>query len=192
MLNSQPITKSDLDLVLTTQIAVGWAGERGEEPRLGWWRCDLASEFGGQDLLKRMLPHTWQWAILQGVREAARRHDAAKRAQDHNPDRLVSLYSLGAELDERLEERFLELKASGKLPQQALPGLKEVISDTWNQSHFSSWIEGHGESGHTSVPVGRKLKGDMPTATDRLVRSLVSALLPLGSEYSLPHYRRSV
>src|SRR5690606_21039027 len=91
-----------LDRILTAQLAVAWAGEGGEEPRLGWWRCDLCSEFGGEDLFRRLLPHTWHWAVLEGAREAARRHDAALRQQDHDPDRLVSLYSLGFEADERL------------------------------------------------------------------------------------------
>ena len=40
----------EIDLVLTAQLAVAWAGEGGEEPRLAWWRSDLASEYGGEDL----------------------------------------------------------------------------------------------------------------------------------------------
>ena len=76
-----PIPLSDIDGLLTVQIAVAWAGEGGEEPRLGWWKSDLASEFGGHDLFKRLLPHTWEWAVLQAVREAARRRDAELRRQ---------------------------------------------------------------------------------------------------------------
>ena len=77
-----------LDAILTAQLAVAWAGEGGEEPRLKWWRTDLASEFGGEDLFKRVLPHTWPWAVLEGAREAARRHDADVRARDADPDRM--------------------------------------------------------------------------------------------------------
>jgi hypothetical protein len=60
-----PLT-SELDLLLTAQIAVAWAGEGhvGEEPRLGWWRSDLTSEFGGRDLFERLLPRTHCWAVL--------------------------------------------------------------------------------------------------------------------------------
>src|SRR3954447_16703041 len=104
-----PITRADLDFVLTAQIALAWAGEAGEEPRLGWWRSDLTSEFGGEDLFRRLLPNTWRWATLQGAREAARRRDADIRSRDHDPDRILSLYRLGLEADERLDERLHEL-----------------------------------------------------------------------------------
>jgi hypothetical protein len=29
---------SIIDSILTAQITVGWAGEAGDEARLGWWR----------------------------------------------------------------------------------------------------------------------------------------------------------
>ena len=74
------VVNSDLDLALTAQIAVAWAGEGGEEPRLGWWQTDLVSEFGGEDLLRRLLPKTYPWAMLQAVREAGRRKDEELRA----------------------------------------------------------------------------------------------------------------
>src|SRR3954453_6721021 len=112
----QPIALSDINHLLTAQILVAWAGEGGEDRRLGWWRSDLISEFGGEDLFKRLLPHTWQWATLQGAREAARRRDAELRAQDHDPDRILSLFSLGFDLDERVEERLLDLKRAGGTP----------------------------------------------------------------------------
>lgn len=69
-MTARPTTR-DLDTLLIAQLAVAWAGEGGEEPRLGWWRSDLVSEFGGHDLFQRLLPHTWEWAALQGAREAA-------------------------------------------------------------------------------------------------------------------------
>ena len=77
-----PIPMSDIDMALTSQLVVAWAGETGEEPRLGWWRSDLVSEFGGEDLFRRLLPGTWRWAALQGAREAARRTDAELRSHD--------------------------------------------------------------------------------------------------------------
>ena len=65
------IPNSTLDQFLTRQVAVAWAGESGESgERLGWWRSDLVSEFGGEDLFRRLLPTTWLWAVLQAVREA--------------------------------------------------------------------------------------------------------------------------
>ena len=187
----EPVPLSAIDFILTAPIAVGWAGEGGEEPRLGWWRSDLAAEFGGEDLFQRLLPNTWQWAVLQGVREAARRHDTTLRGKDHNPDRLLSLYNLGFEMDERMEERLQELKCSGVSPLDALPGLKEVLGEEWDETRFTAWVQGHASSEHTAAPVGRLIKSTPPSALARAVSQLVSALLPLGGEYPLPHFRRS-
>jgi hypothetical protein len=178
-----------LDSILTFQLAVAWAGEAGEEPRLGWWRTDLASEFGGEDLFRRLLPATWAWAVLQGAREAARRLDAERRSHDHDPDRLLSLFRLGSDLDERLDERLLELKQSGSPPAEALPGLRHVLSETWRAEAFGEWLAGHGEPAFEVTPAGRRLKGALPAAPERCARQLVAALAPLGPEYPLPHYR---
>ncbi len=46
----EPIPVSDIDRLLTAQILVAWAGEGGEQKRLVWWRSDMTSEYGGQDL----------------------------------------------------------------------------------------------------------------------------------------------
>jgi hypothetical protein len=69
------VSVAEIDFALGVQLIVAWAGEAGEERRLGWWRSDLVSEFGGEDLFRRLLPSTWQWATLQGARETARRRD---------------------------------------------------------------------------------------------------------------------
>jgi hypothetical protein len=185
------IPTSEIDRALTAQLVVAWAGEGGEEKRLGWWRSDLVSEFGGKDLFRRLLPSTWQWAVLQAVREAARRKDAEFRRQDHNPDRILSLFSLGFELDERLEERLQDLKASGRAPEEALPGLADGIEVSWNRDRFTDWIRGHGEIETATAPVGRRIKGDPPTSLDQLVCHLIGALAPVAEGYPLPHYRRT-
>jgi hypothetical protein len=181
---------SDIDTALTSQLVVAWAGETGEERRLGWWRSDLVSEYGGEDLFRRLLPGTWRWAVLQGAREAARRKDAELRRRDHDPDRIVSLFSLGFELDERIEERFQDLKRSGRVPDESLPGLA-VISDGWAQEGFWDWVNGHGEADAATSPAGRLLKGSPPIAVDQLVRKLVAGLAPAAENYPLPHFRRA-
>lgn len=181
---------SALDQILTAQLAVAWAGEGGEEKRLNWWRSDLISEFGGEDLFRRLMPTTWQWALLQGAREAARRADAELRQRDHNPDRIVSLYSLGFALDERLDERLQELKQARRTPPAALPDLADVITPTWNRAHFADWVSGHGDVETVAAPIGRRLKGEPATSPDLLVRRLVAGLLPLADRYPLPHFRR--
>lgn len=109
------VPSSDLDLALTAQIVVAWAGEGGEEPRLAWWQTDLVSEFGGEDLLRRLLPRTFEWAMLQGVREAARRKDAELRAKASDPDQLVTLYRCGFALESRSTSASRPTSAAGAL-----------------------------------------------------------------------------
>lgn len=190
-MTSSPIPVSTLDHILTAQVAVAWAGETGEVRRLGWWRTDLASEFGGEDLFRRLLPGTWRWAVLQGAREAARRHDAATRARDHDADRLVSLFRLGSGIDERLDERFQDLKRSEKDPLDALPGLRGVVGTTWQRAAFEAWVGAHGTADVVTVPVGRRLRGEAPESLEHRVDKLVAALNPLGQDYPVPHFRKS-
>ena len=185
-----PLPPSALDQILTAQLIVAWAGEGGEEKRMNWWRSDLASEFGGEDLFQRLMPATWQWAVLQGAREAARRADAELRQRDHDPDRIVSLYSLGFALDERIDERLQELKQARRTPQAALPGLAAAITTTWNRARFQDWVAGHGDVETVAAPIGRRLKGEPPASLDLLVPRLVAGLLPLADRYPLPHVRR--
>jgi hypothetical protein len=183
---------SSLDHALTAQFIVAWAGETGEDGRLRWWKSDLVSEFGGEDLFKRLLPNTWDWAVLQGAREAARRHDAAGRGRDHQPDRLMTLFSLGFEIDERIDERLHELKRSGRAVSEALPGLVEIVGENWQPKLFAQWVEAHGKPGAATVPSGRRLKGAPPESVRDVVDALLANLAPLGDDYPLPHFVRSV
>ncbi len=190
---TSPIPSSALDLALTAQIVVAWAGEGGEEPRLAWWRTDLISEFGGEDLFRRLLPQTWEWALLQAVREAARRKDEELRRQSSDADRLISLYRFGFELDERIEERLQAHKRSGRKPHEALPDLFHGMGGEqgghWSQEAFLQWLEGHGTAEVTTTPSGRLIKGPLPGSLDQQVHRLVAALTPLGEGYPLPHFR---
>jgi hypothetical protein len=180
-----------LDLLLTAQIAVAWAGEGhvGEEPRLGWWRSDLTSEFGGRDLFERLLPRTFRWASFQAVREAARRADAELRERAHNPDGVTSLYSLGFDLDELAEERLLTLKRGDLPPEDALPNLRAVLTDPWDPAAFTAFLQAHGKADYKVEPLGRHLVGAQPLALEDLVHRLLAALAPLAPAYPLPHYR---
>ena len=184
-----PIPQSEIDHILTAQIVVAWAGEGGEEKRLGWWRSDLVSEYGGEDLFQRLLPHTWQWAVLQGAREAARRKDAEMRRRDHNPDRILSLYSLGFHWDELLDERLQALKQAGQPPEQALSDLGDGMEAQWHPSKFSDWLAGHGPVETIPTSIGRRIKGELPGSQDLVVRRLIAGLLPLTDQYPLPHFR---
>jgi len=184
-------TTREIDLLLTAQFAVAWAGEGGEEPRLGWWRSDMVSEFGGEDLFSRLLPHTWKWAVLQAAREAARRTDEEGRGQHHNPDEIVSLYYLGFELNERVEERLQDLKRSGADPVAALPGLAGVVKEDWDKDAFQAWVADHGKPNFTAEPIGRRLTGTPPPKLSELATLLLAAFDPLADRYPLPHFRRA-
>ncbi len=186
-----PIPQSVIDSVLTAQLAVAWAGEGGEEPRLGWWRTDLKSEFDGEDFFKRFLPNSWEWAIFQAMREAARRRDTQLREQDHDADRILSLFCLGFEIDERVDERLMEFKRAGTPPLDALPALRDVVTDEWNADQFTEWLEGHGQVDFTKVPIGRRLKGKVPDSLELTIEHLVAGFRPLPETYPLPHYRRT-
>lgn len=181
----------DLDAVITIQLLVAWAGESGDPPRLGWWRTDMASEFGGEDLFRRLLPNTWRWATLQAAREAARRTDAENRREAHDADVLVSLFGLGVETDRRLDERLADLTRVGKAPAEALPGLAEWIGQPFDRNAFGAWLRRQGEPPTTASPVGRRLRGAPPEDIAAAAQSLAAALLPLGNVYPLPHYRRA-
>jgi len=186
-----PIPLSDIDFALSAQLVVAWAGELGEDKRLGWWKTDLISEYGGEDLFKRLLPKTWEWAVLQGAREAARRTDAELRSRESDADRIVSLYSLGFELDERIDERLQDLKRSGLKPEEALPALSEAMTRAWNKQQFQDWVQTCGEVKSEAAPAGRRLKGGPPAGLDQTVLQLVGALAPLGDSYPMPHFRKT-
>ncbi len=186
------ISLADLDLTISIQLSIAWAGEGGEEePRLRWWRSDLSSEFGGEDLFQhqQLLPNTAAWAVLQAVREVARRVDATRRAQLHDPDLIISPFHLGFVRDERIDERFQEIKRSGKAPSDALPLFKKVTSQGWNRSMFEQWAQSYGSFETLPVPSGRRLKGQAPADLPSIMHRLVSALIPLSDSYPLPHFR---
>lgn len=188
VLSSAPLT-SEIDSLLTAQLIVAWAGERGQdERRLGWWRTDLLSADGGRDLLGSLLPRTGEWAVLQAVREAARRIDEASRQEAHDSDTLLSLFALGFQVEERTDERLQDFKRSEKSPAEALPVAMELINGKWDQQAFVDWCEDHGAGNYTTTTAGRRIKGDVPSSLDRIVAGLISALVPISDEYPLPHY----
>lgn len=186
---SGALPKEALDRILTLQLAVGWAGEgRTDPPRLGWWRTALVDEFSGEDLLKRLTPRTWRWAVLEGALAAARRVDAEARAQAAEADQLISLFRLGFELDEQLEDRRAELTRMGIAPEAALPELGELIAP-WRAEAFAKWLEGLGTPEVTPSSIGRRLKGEPPADPVATARALAAAMAPLSERYPAPHFK---
>jgi hypothetical protein len=187
------LTTTELDFLLTAQFAVAFAGEGGESPRLGWWRTDLVSEFGGHDLFQRLLPSTWAWAALEGAREAARRVEARHRALHHDPDLLRSLFHPGPAVDRALAERIDTHKHADAPPEQALPDLAPFLGADWSVSatkdRFADWLAGHARVETEPTPAGRRLRGDPPASHERRCQALLAAFVPLTPEYPFPHYR---
>ncbi len=183
------MNNDQLDKILSFQLVIAWAGEADTEPkRLGWWRTGMCDEFGGQDLLKRLTPKTWEWAVLQTARVAAKRVDDRARSRAEDPDNLLTLFRLGFEVDEQLDERLVELKQSGVSPNEAFPNLAEIC-ESWSAERLTSWLDTFGESGSTPTATGRSLKGKAPADLCVAAKKLAAALLPLDKEYVLPYFR---
>ncbi|NQW46273.1 MAG: BREX-6 system BrxE protein [Planctomycetes bacterium] len=146
------------DFVLSRQIIVAWAGEAGDEEgdrRLGWSKTNLIAEFGGIDLMKRLVPRTFEWAVIQGCLEAARHRDAELRNKANDPDQLLTLFGLGFEVDEQLDERLHDHKASGQPPTAALPDIGRFVFRSWNPADFQQWVASHGAADFHVRPEGR-------------------------------------
>ncbi len=95
--------------------------------RLGWWQTNLVGE-GAEYDLKELLPNTCRWAVLQAVRHAAKIHDATVRAKDHDPDHLLALYSMGFEIDEKVDDRLVQFKQNSKAIEEMLPDAASMIN----------------------------------------------------------------
>ena len=186
----QMTSDTDLDHILALQLTIAWAGEGiCEPPRLGWWKTDLIDEAGGGDLMARLLPKTHVWASLEAVREAALRADAAARTAMSDPDKLRTLFFLGFEVDERLDERLALHKRSGIAPVDALP-LPLVLGTEFSSEALEGALRlSDGKVEHTVVPGGRQVRGQMPDETAEVVRRLAAALLPFADTYPMPFYR---
>jgi hypothetical protein len=185
-----PLANPDLDAILALQISVAWAGEgRSEPPRLGWWPTDLVDEAGGGDLLRRLLPQTHAWASLVAVREAARRVDDRARRAMTDSDRVRTIFHLGFEIDERLDERLAQHRRELRAPHEVLPGLLafDVFDRARLEAHLA--LPDGAAVDHRVVPGGREVIGPIPAAPDALVRRLAAALVPLSDQYPCPFYR---
>lgn len=192
------LATEDLDEILSHQLAVAYAGEAADpdEPRLGWWRSDLISEFGGIALFERIAPRTAVWAAYEAAREAARRVDASKRSSDGAPDQLITLFHLGLEVDEQLDDRLLDLKHAGPPPAKALPQLAELFAAlfaggaaTWEREAFARWLAARAAPKTVQEPSGLRLVGEAPAGAVERARAFSAALASLPERYPCPHVR---
>lgn len=187
---STTITEQALDAILSLQLTVAWAGEgRCKPKRFGWWDTDLIDPNGGGDFLSQLAPRTHQWAALSLAREAARRVDAKARSRHGDADALRSIYFLGFELDEKLDDRLAALKRSGLSPAAAL-SLPFALGAEFPAEKVAEALSAQAKVSFEKVPpVGRELGGAAPDAPDALVKALAAALVPIAPEYPLPFFR---
>lgn len=188
------LATADLDEILTLQLAIAWAGEAADAdaPRLGWWKTDLVSKYGGIALFDRLAPRTAVWAAYETAREAARRCDADRRFADATPDHLVSLYHLGFEIDEQLEDRLLTLKHSGNPPRDALPRLASLPTDFSGEGAaqaFAQWLASGPAPKTVQEPSGLRVVGNAPASAVARARVFSAVLASLPARYPCPHYR---
>ena len=173
-----------LDGILATQLLIAWAGE---QRFLKWWKTDLIDNAAGGDLLSRLLPQTHEWAALQAVREAARRVDQRARERLGDADQVRSLFFLGFEVDEQLDDRLKALKRAGKTPAEAL-SFRHPLGDTFDKMIVVPVLTDASVS-FVVVPNARHVKGPRPADPGELVRRLAAALVPLADQYPLPFYK---
>ena len=193
-MTSERISSSTLDTILALQMTIAWAGEGLCEPkRLDWWRTDLIDEAGGGDLLKRLLPKTYQWAALEAVRAAAIQIDRRERAKLAKPDALRTLFFWGADVDEQLSDRLAEHKrnASSQMPSEILP-LSIELGGSFDRAAFAAAMRiPDGQVETKVVPGGRLLIETGAEDLDTKAKKLAAALLPLANNYPMPMYRIS-
>lgn len=177
------------DTVLALQFLVAWAGEESQPARLGWWRSDLVDEYGGGDLLKRLLPRTHRWAALESARRVAFLVDRKARQGLADPDSVRTLFFWGFELDEQLADRIRQLKAAQVDPTVVLD-LPFPLDGNFDRAHLERFLMDLGpEVPFTTQLSGRELKVERPPALEVAAKKLARALLPLPERYPAPFFR---
>ena len=180
----------DLDTLLSLQLAVAWAGEKG---RLSWWRTQLLDHDLGLDLFTRDLGFSRpRWAAWQSVREAARLVDERARGEHADPTSLTTLFHWGVDLDEQLEDRLRSLQAQSDSPEAALPLLQSALGqddydvDDWRRDGFDSLLAAQPTPRTRDTTLGREVRDTLEDPT-QLARHLAGALLPLPNKYPMPY-----
>ena len=160
-----------------------------EPKRLDWWRTDLVDEGGGGDLLRRLLPKTYQWAALTAVRQAAIQVDRQMRLEISNSDAVRTLFFWGFELDEALSDRLAEHKRMHNPVNEAM-AFPMDLKAPFAATRFADAVRIPNQRVEFKVlPSGRELLETPPESPELRAQQLVAALLPLAESYPMPFYR---
>jgi hypothetical protein len=186
----QAIAPEELDVVLMLQLFIAWAGEGlTDPPRLGWWSTQLLDEWGGEDLFKRLLPRTFEWALLESLRKVAINVDRQKRTSLAQSDRIRTLFYWGFGIDEKLEERLSFHKQNGSKPQEVL-NFPLDLKEKFEQEAFEKAIQTINSAiQYKIVPEGREIRQKIPESIAEVAKNLVSGLIPIADKYPMPFYR---
>ena len=109
--------------------------------------------------VRALLPRTYRWATLQAVRECARRADGELRERANNPDGVTSLFRLGFDRDELVEEHLLALKRGGSLLPRTHSLACAPCSPPRGTAAFAAWLQTHGKAVFKVEPLSRRLVG---------------------------------
>ncbi len=117
--------------------------------------------------------------------------DKAARERMADPDAVRSIFFLGFEVDEQLDDRLVYLRrlgTDGKAPAEALE-LPLPLGAEFDGAKLEAVLVGSSCEPFKKEPGGRQLKGAPPAEPQVVVRRLVAALVPLTDTYPLPHFR---
>jgi len=177
---TERLEPAQLDQILSLQLNVAFAGE-GE--RLAWWKSDLVDAAAGGDLFARLTPKTAAWASLILVRTVAREVEDALLKGIQRRDSLWTLFHLGFDVDEQLDDRLATHRASLVPPSEALPSLS--TGKDWSKAAFQADLEKLGKPKVLTEPGYRRVDTRLTSRVEACML-LAAALLPLAPKYPLP------
>lgn len=184
-----PVPNTQLHHVLSLQLTVAWLGEG--HGRRNWWRTGLLDQDGGLDFFERVTPNRAAWIALDAARRAAVSVDAALRRRS-GAGRFRTLFHFGFEVNERLEQRLIDLRQEGGDPfgRLGLPFRPDTELETRAAVAFLTEQTPRDPTFSIS-PAGRELDGAPPAALDRAASVLAAALVPDADSYPMAHFRLS-
>lgn len=119
----------------------------------------------------------------------ARSADDQARSKAADADAVRSVFHLGFDVDEQLEDRLAAHKRSGVPPKEALPGLIG-LEDEWVATMWAEWLDKMAipETSYNVTLSGRQVRGaDSTMPVVELVHHLVGALYAPSETYPAPH-----
>lgn len=112
------------------------------------------------------------------------------RPKRHDPDGVLTLFSLGCAVNKLLDERLGQLKASRADASKALPLLAESSTNHKGQRQLQAWLERFPTPKFDTTPLGRRIPGAAPEELDLLLCQLLGYRRRSRTPNPLPHFVR--